>query len=251
MKRLLTIITLLAAAPLHAATAPAPSATTPQDFSNLPPDKRNLFAQAYQEASRLFQQKRIFEALEKIDAAERIYPESAALHNLKGIALIEFRAFDKATAAFNRSLQITPDQPGVLFNLAEVAFVTHDWKTAAERFQALIPRLAPSDAGLLRLIEYKILLAKLKLGQAEEARKLATKYDYLDDSPFYYYAQASLAYHDGKPEEAQQWLSRATRIFRTAALLSPWQDTLMEYNRDTNATEKVTGIPVPSEQPTE
>jgi tetratricopeptide (TPR) repeat protein len=250
MKRLLFILTLASSTALDAAPA-SPAPRPVQDFSNLTQDKRNEFAEIYQEASRLFQQKRIFETLEKLDAAERIFPDSAALLNLRGVALIEFRSFDKATAAFTRALEINPEMPGVKFNLAEIAFVTHDWKAAAERFEALIPQLSKDDTGLLRLIEYKILLSKLKLGQVDDARKLATKYDFLDDSPFYYYAQASLAYHDGKPEDAQQWLGRATRIFRTSALLSPWQDTLMEYNRKPGGDDApVLGIPVPEAAPT-
>jgi tetratricopeptide (TPR) repeat protein len=242
MKRLFALLALTCL-PLQAQN---PAAAPPaKDFSNLPEDKRREFAVAYQEAARLFQQKRIFESLEKIQAAERIFPDSAALLNLKGIALIEFRSFDKASAAFSRALEITPDAPGVLFNLAEISFVTHDWKAAVERFEALLPKLTVGDLPLVRLIHYKILLSELKLGRTDEARQRAGKYTYLDDSPFYYYAQASLANQDGDPEEAQQWLGRANRIFRTPALLSPWQDTLMEYNRskETEAT-KVIGIPV-------
>lgn len=244
MKRLLVLFALACLQAGHAAAAPT------EEFTNLSAEKRNEFAKTYDEAARFFQQKRIFEALEKIDAAERIFPGSAALLNLKGIALIEFRAFDKANAAFDRALEITPDAPGVLFNKAEVSFVTHNWKDAAERFEALLPRLTAGDVGLVRLIHYKILLAKLKLGRIDEARILANKYDYLDDSPYYYYAQASLAFHDGKPEAAQQWLARATRIFRTPVLLSPWQDTLMEFNRSKEAEDsKVLGIPVPTTDP--
>jgi len=244
MKRLLVLFALTCL-PLQAQNA-APEPDAPfKDFTNLPPEQRNEFALAYQEAARLFQQKRIFEALEKIHAAERIFPDSAALLNLKGIALIEFRSFDKASAAFERALEITPGAPGVLFNLAEVAFVTHEWKTAADRFEALLPKLTAGDLSLVRLIDYKILLCDLKLGRVDEARQRAEKYTYLDDSPFYYYAQASLANLDGNPEEAQQWLGRANRIFRTPALLSPWQDTLMEYNRGKEgAAAKVLGIPV-------
>jgi len=252
MKRLL-ILFALTCLPIQAADTAAPAAAPIKDFTNLPPDKRTEFAKTFEEASRLFQQKRIFEALEKIDSAERIFPDSAALLNLKGIALIEFRSFDKASAALTRALEITPEAPGVLFNLAEISFVTHDWKTAAERFEALLPKLAKGDLGLVRLMHYKILLSYLKLERIEEARQMANKYTYLDDSPYFYYAQASLAYHDGKPEEAQQWLARATRIFRTPALLSPWQDTLMEYNRSKEGTEseeaKVLGIPVPAADP--
>jgi hypothetical protein len=78
-------------------------------------------------------------------------------------------------------------------------------------------------------VEFKLLLAKIKLGKIDEARQLADKYDYLDDNPYYYYAQAAIAYHDDKLAEAERWLGSARRVFRNPNALAPWQDTLIEF----------------------
>ena len=78
-------------------------------------------------------------------------------------------------------------------------------------------------------MEFKILLCKKKLGLDDDVLILADKYDYLDDSPYYYYCKAALAYEEENLIEAEQWLARAKRIFRDPNVLAPWQDTLVEY----------------------
>jgi len=74
-----------------------------------------------------------------------------------------------------------------------------------------------------------MLLCKKRLGKEEEVAALAQKYDFLDDSPFYYYAQAALAYEEGDLVKAEEWLAMSARIFRDPNILAPWQDTLVEF----------------------
>ena len=72
-------------------------------------------------------------------------------------------------------------------------------------------------------------MCKKKLGMNAEAATLAEKYDFSDDSPYYYYAKAALAY-DGKDLiKAEEWLAIAGRVFQDPNALAPWQDTLVEY----------------------
>ena len=78
-------------------------------------------------------------------------------------------------------------------------------------------------------MEFKILLCKKKLGLKDEVTVLAEKYDFLDDSPYYYYAQAALAYDNNNLIKAEEWLAIAGRIFQDPNVLAPWQDTLVEY----------------------
>ena len=85
------------------------------------------------------------------------------------------------------------------------------------------------NTALSRLVEFKILLGKKKLGMDDEVTILAEKYDFLDDSPYYYYAQAALAYEKEDLVKAEEWLAIANRIFQDPNVLAPWQDTLVEY----------------------
>ena len=219
------------ASPAGGQSKPAPQALLPnqQAFLNLPEESRKEFVKHVGEASRIFQQKRIFETMEELDKASAIFKDSPEIHNLRGSCFVEMRSFDKALADFKKALTYTKDNPSIEFNIGEVNFVTKQWQKAYDIFERVLKLLPPSNTALSRLVEFKILLCLKKLGKDNDAVILAEKYDFLDDSPFYYYAQAALAYDKKDLVKAEEWLARANRIFRDPNVLAPWQDTLVEY----------------------
>ena len=198
-------------------------------FLNLSAEKRAEFAKHQREASKLFNQKRIIESLEAIRLAEEAFDELPEMWNLRGSCYVELRAFDKALECFHKALKIAGENPSILFNIGEVHFVTQRWQEAHDAFSSLLKKIPEERTGLSRITEFKVMLCKLKLGQEDQARILANKYDYLDDSPFHHYAKAALAYHEDDLETAEQEIARATRIFRNAQLLAPWHDTMVEF----------------------
>ena len=119
-----------------------------------------------------------------------------------------------------RALRIKPVL-NILFNLVEMDFVTNQWADCLGRIEGLLPDMDPSDLTMIRLLEFKYLLCKLKLGKIEEARTLSKKYDFRDDYPYYYYANAAMAYHDENEAEAEMppgkwdmlnWIERLERL---------------------------------------
>lgn len=225
---------LLSACPLFA-QAPQNDATVEEllpsqrAFLNLPEEQRKEFAKHFGEAARYFQQKRIFETLESLHEAEKIFDQSAELLNLRGSCYVEMRAFDKATEAFNEALKINPKNTSIRFNVAEVLFVTKQWQESLDTFTEILGEIPENNTSLSRLVEFKMLLCKKKLGMGDEVVIMAEKYDYQDDSPYYYYAKAALAYEDEDLLQAEEWLARANRIFRDPNIIAPWQDTLVEF----------------------
>jgi tetratricopeptide (TPR) repeat protein len=139
------------------------------------------------------------------------------------------RAFDRALEDFNKALTLSKDNPSIRFNIAEVYFVTREWQKALEVFEKVLKDLPSQSVALGRLIEFKILLCKNKLGKKDEVLILSEKYDFLDDSPYYYYAKAALEYEANNPVKAEEWIATANRIFQDPNILAPWQDTLVEY----------------------
>ena len=210
---------------------PAPQALLPnqQAFLNLPEESRKEFVKHLEEANRIFQQKRIFETMEELDKASAIFKDSPEIHNLRGSCFVEMRAFDKSLAEFNKAAALSKDNPSIEFNIGEIHFVTKEWQKAHDIFEKVMKLLPPENTALGRLVEFKLLLCKKKLGKDNDAVILAEKYDFLDDSPYYYYAQAALAYDNNDLVKAEEWLARANRIFRDPNILAPWQDTLVEY----------------------
>ena len=199
-------------------------------FLNLPEEKRKEWAKHLMEASRIFQQKRIFETNEEIDKAAAIFKDSAELYNMRGSCYVEMRAFDKAMAEFQKAADLAKNNPNIEFNIAEVYFVTKQWQKCVDMFGKVLKELPTDKATLLgRLVEFKIMLSQMKLGKTDEAKALAGKYDELDDSPFYYYAKAALAFEKNDPPKADEWLQIAGRVFRDPNATAPWRDTLTEY----------------------
>ncbi len=199
------------------------------------------------EARRLFGQKRIIESINQIAEARKIFSEDPDALNLLGACHVEFRSFDKARAAFEAALEkqgaylkdvaeLRGDarkrrmRPvvNILFNIAEMDFVTKRWGDCQKRIEKILPDMDPGNITMIRLLEFKYFLCKLKLGEVDHARTLSEKYDYLDDYPYYYYANAAMAYHDKKDKEAERWRASARRVFRRTAVLAPWEDTMIE-----------------------
>ncbi len=153
--------------------------------------------------------------------------------NLIGACQVEFRNFDKAMESFKKADSLAPGQAAILFNMAELNFVTKDWETAETNLTNVLEMSGKTpDAQqlqLARLIEFKLLLTKIKLNKAAEAASMATKYDYLDDSPFPYYAEAAIHFSQGREIEGESAMIRGARIFRDPGILAPWQDTMTEF----------------------
>jgi len=240
MKAIPLFSLLLLLTPLSAQNKPAPAEKKPEEpkqelqanqkaFLNLPQETRKDFIKNLEEANRLFQEKRIFETLEFLEKANRIFSDSPEILNLRGSCYVEMRAFDKALVDFTKALTFSKENPSIEFNIGEVYFVTKEWQKSADIFEKVFKKIPKENMALSRLVEFKILLCKKKLGKAAEAKTMAEKYDFLDDSPYYYYAQAAIAYDDKNLIQAEQWLARAGRIFRDPNVLAPWQDTLIEY----------------------
>ena len=110
----------------------------------------------------------------------------------------------------------------------QVYFVTKQWQKAHDLFVKISKRPQENFA-LSRLVVFKLLLCKMQLGDAEEATILAGKYDITDNSPFYYYANAALAFGNGEAQTARNLLAQASARFPDNEILAPWQDTLAEY----------------------
>ena len=199
-----------------------------KDFMALPEETRVEFNKNIRLAQQIYQQKRIFDALQAIDALDKVYKDHPVCLNLRAGCYVELRAFKKAYAIFEKLHALSPKSPNISFNLAELEFVMKNWEAAHQRFSDLLTILPASNKSLIHLSEFKLLLCKLKTNRIDEARAMANKYGEWDDTPYYYYANAAILFHDGKDEEAKKILRDALFIWRDKAQLSAWQDTMIE-----------------------
>ena len=228
--RALVALALTTFTPLMAQGAPAEdSPAWLNKFSNLAPTDQEKFKGHFMKAVGLFKQQRIFESLNEIAEAEKIHKEYPGTLNLKGLCYMEFRGFKTAREIFVAALALAPKDGDIIINIAEVDFVTKNWVSCEKNLTEALLLTNEKQIQKTRLIEFKLLLAKIKLNKTEEVETLSKKYGFDDDSPFHYYAEAAMAYEREDREKAEEWLSICRRVFLKPELLARWQDTLIAY----------------------
>jgi len=202
-----------------------------QDLRNLPDEQKKQYQELFNRCDQLFKQRRIFECLETLYKLDQIYDGNPASQNLAGACYVEFRNFDKARLAFEKTLSSQPTNFNVRFNLAEIEFVSHNWAEALELFEVLDQDSSGKSrhANMNPLIKFKMILCMLKTDKVDEAQKIIDNTTFLDDSPLHYFGTAAMCFHQEKGGEAESWLARCRQIFRNQGLIAPWQDTLVEF----------------------
>jgi hypothetical protein len=232
-----------AAKPANESSAPEAKSLMPnqEEFLNLPQEARTEFGKHLVEAHRLARQKRTFEAMDELNKGALIFAFSPEIHNLRGSCYIEMRAFDKALVEFQKASSFATRSPSIEYNIAEIYFCTKEWVRAIKMFEKILAEQPKGAGGLFSLLEFKLMLSHLKLGNAAQVKKLTDKYGYADDSPFYYYAKASEAFEAKDAAKAEEWLRSAARIFRDPSMIEVWNDAIREYGYlyNVNATELV------------
>lgn len=191
-------------------------------------DKKN-YLQHLQQCQTLFSQRRIFECLAEVHSAHLIYDKNPVSLNIQGSCYVEFRDFEKASRCFKKSLAQDPRNLNVRFNIAEVAFVMKKYEESKKLFSSLAEELGDSKnhGSVQHIIQFKVFLCHIKTDQEAKAQAMLEKADFLDDSPFFYYAKAAIAHSKDDGKEANQWVQRASRIYPPAEI-QIWQDSLIE-----------------------
>ena len=137
------------------------------DLEALSKEDTGAYSSAFRRANSLFQQKRIFEALEALEEVDAIYAKNPASLTLRGACYVEFRAFDKARMVFAKSLEISPGNFNVRFNVAEIEFVTKELCKGPGSVRATPSRgevKTKRQRSMTPLIKFKMALCKIKTG---------------------------------------------------------------------------------------
>ena len=190
------------------------------------PDVQKLLGEAQDLQSR----NRYFDALSKLDEAEKLAPTDPNTYNIRGAIYLvpAVRDFDKAREQFEKSKSLEPSALAPKFNLAELEFVRHAFAEAEAAFTALMKEFPKVPMGVRHLIAYKLLMSQSEQGKFDEANAtLKANFTFMDDTPAYYFAKAAILFAQKKEDEAKQWIEKANTIFKPADN-SAYLDALME-----------------------
>ena len=169
------------------------------------------------EARNMRVKQRYSDALEKLDAAEKINPNVADIYALRGDIYLapRRRDFDLALPQFEKAAQLLPDSPLPKFNLAEYHFVKHEFQTALDAFTKLITDYPKLPMVVRHLVHYKRALCELKLGHRAAADQIiADHFTFMDDTPAYYFSKAAIAFETGDPNKGNEWVKRGVAVFK-------------------------------------
>ena len=184
-----------------------------EEFLKLPQDKKDKFGALMQEGQSLLGQKRVQEALTKLNEAEVLWPLHPNIINLKGAALVNIKDYERAHQYFEKGTALYPNFWQLRFNLAEMKFVSKDYKKAEAIFQELLDRVKQLQGTTRTLVEYKVILCVIKEGRSDEARKMIDKYDIYGDTPIYYFGLAAWYFEKGDKAKGQEWVKNANKVY--------------------------------------
>jgi tetratricopeptide (TPR) repeat protein len=193
--------------------APASSTATPQWLARLSVEEQRKLHGLLGDAAKYLSGIRVQEAFERILEAEALAPEYSAVHNLKGAAYTKIRQFDKATAAFTKALELNPESFMCRFNLTEMHFVKGNFDQAEKGFRQLISEQAKLPESNKALIQFKILICRLKQDDEPGALTILKAWDFLDDHPCFYFGNAAIHFNKDEEKEARVWLDAAKKIY--------------------------------------
>lgn len=194
------------------------------------------------EAQDLQGRHRYFDALAKLDEAEKLAPNDPNVYNIRGAIYLvpAVREFDKAKEQFEKAKAMEPTALAPKFNLAELQFVKHSFAEAEAAFAAVLKEYTKLQMSIRHLVVFKLLVSQAEQGKIDEANAtLKTHFTFMDDTPAYYFSKATLAFVQKNEADAKEWLEKANTIFKPGEN-APYLDSLME-------TRHIPNIMIPPE----
>lgn len=219
-------------------------------FSNLKQADRDKYYKLKKEAFDFFGNRRSFEALMTIYKMMEIFDKDPQVYTLLGSIEMKFRNFDNARTYYLKTKELSNSDNILRFSMAEIEFCTNNWKKSLEKFLELKKQFNnKANNNLVQLVDLKIVLCHLAMSKTtkeqvkekhlEDAKALAGEASHLQDSPYYYYSKAALAFYANDQDTAHQFLKSVRTVYSTTPqILSEWDDTFIEFGYMTPHNKK-------------
>jgi len=222
-----------------------------KEFNKLSKEDKKKFIELKNKAQKLITEKRVAEGLYEAFAAQNIFSHDLQLNNTIATAYVELRDMEKALKILLESQEIDPYNPIVILNIAEIHFVSKNFKESLRLYIILeqIADFSPVMRNLKSLITFKKELSQLGLAKAESSseedkvkylelfNKAVDSRDYRDHDLLTYFGKAAQAYHNKDGKTANEWIQKAASIFNNPTGQAMYIDALVEFGMISGAFE--------------
>jgi len=161
-----------------------------------------------------FDAKKYDAALEKLQTIDKSLPDDPFVMNLLGAAYTKKKDYPAAQKCFEKALEKQPDFFPAKFNVGEILFLQRHYPEALEYFEKMQAVDRRNE-----LIQFKVFLCELQLGDKEAAAKTMKSIKFPGDTPAWYYAQAAWESKNGNKKKAIEYLTGAKYIFGSKTAL--------------------------------
>ncbi len=172
------------------------------------PDEEMRSENALEAILKDFENEDYDEALAKLDAINSHRPNDPLVLNLIGSVYTKKGDYVTARSVFDKSLEVEPGFFPSLYNIGELHFLQKNYSEARDHFQAM-----RSDDSRHELLQFKVALCDMLLGEDERAKKIMQAIKYPGDSPAWYYAHAAWENKRGNTSKAREYVRGAKYIF--------------------------------------
>jgi len=213
MKRFLSrffaapILAVLTIGPATGQDSPGPAAK--KTFTHIPLEDADVLNNLVQKAIADFQSNDFEAALNQLQQAEEMQPNSPMILNLIGAVRTKQKNYDEAEKKFLEALALEPRFFPAKFNLGEIKFLRKDYANSLSYFKTL-----KLDYPQEELLDFKIVLAQLMLESQADAERTIGRMKFPGNSPAWYYANAAYFFKAGDKSEGMKYVQTARKIFK-------------------------------------
>ncbi|MGJ8656861.1 MAG: tetratricopeptide repeat protein [Akkermansiaceae bacterium] len=203
-------------------------------FEKLPLEARTEYVKLKRKATEASRNQKFFTCMIAIEDALNIFPDDMDLIWLHGICRAQIHDVDKAISYYDEVLKINPNHIPSLMNLVEINFFDGRYQKATD-YMVYINKLIKSRGDTsLPLLDFKYLISISKLAKDSpgkydaELKRMYELRSYMEDNPYYYYANALREFDSGNKQEGLIWILKAYLIFNSPPLIETWNKALVD-----------------------
>lgn len=229
------LLLAVAAMPLSAQQFPEEEEETRQNLpewlirlSNMKAEQKQAYVRTFTLAKQAYLAEEWVTCIRLLNDCDMLLPGNPNVWNLRVSCLTEQQYYDEAEQELQKVRQVLPENPVTLVNIANLHLARGHYQECIDEINELLTRIPAYGTEPLRhILQYRILLSHLMLGNESAAREITKDLSpLLSDTPLYYYGEAAFHIFHGRRSQAMQDIQAADNIFAKGNVTQPYRRAL-------------------------